>query len=171
MIIMRIIDILSSIPSIVLAMAIIAGLGNGILPMMMALTIRNIATYTRMIRSNALSIVNMEYVESARALGGNTIHIITRHLVPNLLSVILVTGTGIIPIDIRQVATLSFIGLGIVPPRPEWGLMLSDGLTYMSRAPYMIIIPGMAIVIVSLCFSTFGDYLRDAFDPKLKGRA
>jgi peptide/nickel transport system permease protein len=171
LVIMRIIDILNSIPSLVIALAICAGLGNGIWQLIVALSVSNIAMYTRMIRSKAISIVNMEYIESAKALGGGTIHIITTHLVPNLISVILVTGTAQISINITMCATLSFIGLGVQAPRPEWGLMLSGGIAHMLRYPHMVIIPGIAIVITSLCISTFGDFLRDAFDPQLKGRA
>jgi peptide/nickel transport system permease protein len=171
LVIMRIIDILNSIPSLVISLAICAGLGNGIWQLIVALSVSNVAMYTRMIRSKAISIVNMEYIESARVLGGSTSHIIIRHLVPNLISVILVTGTAQISINITMCATLSFIGLGIQAPRPEWGLMLSGGIAHMLRYPYMVIIPGLAIVITSLCISTFGDCLRDAFDPQLKGRA
>jgi ABC-type dipeptide/oligopeptide/nickel transport system permease subunit len=170
-VIMRGIDVLTSIPALIMALAICAGLGAGTWQLIVALSVSNISIYTRMVRSRAITIVNMEYIESATALGGGTVHIITRHLVPNLASVLIVTGTSQISMNIMMTATLGFIGLGVTPPRPEWGLMLSNGITYMGRYPYMVIIPGLAIVITSLCIATFGDYLRDAFDPQLKGRA
>lgn len=170
MFIMRLIDVLSSIPSIVIALAICAGLGNGLWQLIVALSISNIPMHTRMIRSRALTIVHMEYIESATALGAGTPHIIIRHLVPNLASVILVNGTAQVAMNIMMCSALSFIGLGIQPPNPEWGLMLSNGITYMLKSPHMVIIPGLAIILTSLCINTFGDYLRDALDPQLKGR-
>ena len=169
-IIMRVIDILSSIPSMIISIAICAGLGNGIWQLIVALAISSIAFFTRMIRSKSITIVNMEYIESAFALGASIPHVIVSHLVPNLLSIILINGTSQLSINITMCATLSFIGLGIEAPRPEWGLMLSDGITYMSRAPHMVIVPGIAIVLTCLSINTFGDFLRDAFDPQLKGR-
>ena len=170
-VIMRIMDILSSIPGLVIALAICAGLGAGLWQLIVALTVQAIPYQTRMVRSRALSIAQNEYVEAARTMGSGNGHIIFRHLMPNLASIIIVTGTGNVAYNILMGATLSFIGLGVAAPRPEWGLMLSESMMYMARYPYITIVPGLAIVLTALCFNTFGDYLRDAFDPQLKGKA
>ncbi|NLK55820.1 MAG: ABC transporter permease [Clostridiales bacterium] len=170
MVIMRVIDVLSAIPNIVIALSIVAGLGAGVWQLVVAMGISSIPMPTRMIRSKAISIVNMEYIESAKALGAKTPHIITNHLVPNLISIILVVGTSQIAGAIMTTATLSFLGLGVTPPAPEWGLMLNDGMTYMRRDPHMVYVPGAAVLLTSLCVAIFGDFLRDAFDPQLKGR-
>ena len=171
LIIMRFIDVLLGIPNLIIAIAICAGLGGGTWQLIVALTITGITGQTRMQRSRAITIVHMEYIESARALGASTIHIIIRHLVPNLTSIIFIGVTGSISTNIMMISSLGFLGLGVPPPQPEWGLMLNNGVTYMARYPHMIIVPGIAILITSLCVSTFGDMLRDAFDPMLKGRA
>ena len=170
-IIMRVMDILSSIPGLVIALAICAGLGAGLWQLVVALTVQAIPYQTRMVRSRALSIVQNEYIEAARTMGAGMGHIILHHLIPNLASIIIITATGNVAYNILMGATLSFIGLGVAAPRPEWGLMLSESMTYMARYPYVTIVPGCAIVLTALCVNTFGDYLRDAFDPQLKGRA
>lgn len=170
-IIMRVMDILSSIPGLVIALAICAGLGAGLWQLVVALTVQAIPYQTRMVRSRALSIAQNEYIEAARLQGAGIGHIIVRHLLPNLASIVIVTATGNVSYNILMGATLSFIGLGVAAPRPEWGLMLSESMTYMARYPYITIVPGCAIVLTALCINTFGDCLRDAFDPQLKGRA
>lgn len=169
--IMRIIDILSCIPGMVLALAICASLGNGIVQLLIALAVSGIPMHTKMIRSLALSVSKKEYVESAVALGAKPSYIIWRHLCPNLASIIIINGTAQVSINIMQGATLGFIGLGVKAPTPEWGTMLSEGLSYMIRNQFMVMIPGIALCIAALCINTFGDCLRDAFDPQLKGRA
>lgn len=169
--IMRIMDILSSIPGLVIALAICAGLGAGLWQLVVALTVQAIPYQTRMVRSRALSIAQNEYIEAARTMGAGTGHIIKQHLLPNLASIIIVTATGNVAYNILMGATLSFIGLGVAAPRPEWGLMLSESMNSMTRYPHVAIVPGCAIVLTALCINTFGDYLRDAFDPQLKGRA
>ncbi len=171
MIIMRIMDILSSVPGIIISLAICSGLGNGIWQLMTAITISGVSYHTRMIRSYSLSVAQMEYVESSTALGGTPTHIMFKHLFPNIISIIIIQCAGNVSGNILQVATLSFIGLGIKPPRPEWGSMLNEGLTYMMRSPFMVWVPGIALVFTSLVINTFGDCLRDAFDPQLKGKA
>ena len=171
LIIMRCIDILSSVPGIIISLAICSGLGNGIAQLMLAITISGISLHTRMIRSVSISVAQMEYVESSTALGGTPTHIMFKHLFPNIISIIIIQGAGNVAGNIMTVATLSFIGLGIKPPRPEWGSMLNEGLTYMMRYPFMVFVPGIALVFTSLMINTFGDCLRDAFDPQLKGKA
>lgn len=170
-IIMRIIDILSCIPGMVIALAICASLGNGIPQLLTALTISGIPMHTKMIRSMALSVSKKDFVESAVALGGRPGYIMWRHLCPNLASVIIINGTAQVSINIMQGATLGFIGLGVKAPTPEWGTMLSDGLSFMLRNQYMVLIPGIVLCLAALCINTFGDCLRDAFDPQLKGKS
>jgi peptide/nickel transport system permease protein len=170
-VIMRVIDILGSIPALVIALAICAGLGRGIMPLLVALSIQAIPYQTKMIRSNALTVAQMEYIEAARALGANSMHVALRHLIPNIASIIIIVSTANVSYNILMGATLSFIGIGIEAPRPEWGMMLSESLNSMTRYPLLVILPGCAIVLTALCINTLGDSLRDALDPKLKGKA
>ena len=170
-IIMRIIDVISCIPGMVIALAICASLGNGIPQLLVALTIAGIPMHTKMYRSVALSVSKKDYIESAIALGGKPSYIMRRHLVPNLASVIIINGTAQVSSNIMQGATLGFIGLGVKAPTPEWGTMLSEGLSFMLRNQYMVLIPGIVLCLTALCINTFGDCLRDAFDPQLKGKS
>jgi peptide/nickel transport system permease protein len=170
-IIMRIIDVISCIPSLVVALAICAALGNGIPQLIVALLFSSLPMHVKMFRSVALTVSKMEYVESAVALGGKPWYIMVRHLWPNLASIIIVNGTAQISMSIMMGATLGFIGLGVKAPTPEWGTMLSEGLKYMMRNQYMVLIPGIALALAALFVNTFGDCLRDAFDPQLKGKA
>ncbi len=170
MIIMRACDILSGIPGMVLAMAICAGLGGGTVQLLIALSIGGIPVHTRMIRSKAISVSSMEYMEAAGALGSKTGRTLIKHLVPNIDSMIIIQFTGSIAQNIMMCASLSFINLGVKAPTPEWGILLSDGMTYMKLSPWLAVFPGVFIVFMSLCINTFGDCLRDAFDPKLKGK-
>lgn len=171
LIIMRFIDVISCVPGMVVALAICAALGNGIPQLLVALTVSGLPMHTRMIRSVALGVSKMDYVESAVALGGSPGYIMWRHMVPNLASVIIVNGTTQVSINIMQGATLGFIGLGVREPTPEWGTMLSSGLTFMLNSPHTVLIPGIALCLAALCINTFGDCLRDAFDPQLKGKS
>jgi peptide/nickel transport system permease protein len=170
-IIMRIVDVLTSIPSLLIAITIVASLGNGMWQLVVALSIGSIPMLTRMIRSSAISIVNMEYIESAKAIGAKTGRIISKHLFPNIISMVIVQGTAGVARTILIGAMLSFVGLGVRSPMPEWGLMLNEGMALMRTHSYMVMFPGIAIILTSLCIMTFGDDLRDAFDPQLKGRA
>ena len=171
MIIMRCLDVLSSIPALVLAMAICAGIGNGMWQLITALSIGGISGFTRMFRSKALIIANMEYMEAGKALGASTPWLMTKYLFPNIISVVLVQGSMMVSSNVLMGATLSFIGLGVQPPQPEWGSMLSEALTYFQLYPRLVIVPGVFLILTSLCINTFGDCLRDALDPQLEGRA
>lgn len=169
-IIMRIVDVISCIPGTVVALAICASLSNGIPQLLLALAISGIPMHTKMIRSMALSVSKKEYIESAVALGGKPGYIMFRHMCPNLASVMIINGTTQVSVNIMQGAALGFIGLGVKAPTPEWGTMLSDGLTFFSHS-HMVLIPGLMLCFAALCINTFGDCLRDAFDPQLKGKA
>jgi len=170
-VIMRIIDVISCIPGLVLALAICAALGNGIPQLIVALFFSGLPMHTKMIRSVALGVAKMEYVESAIALGAKQSYIMVRHLIPNLASIIIINGTAQISMNIMMGATLGFVGLGVKAPTPEWGTMLADGLSYMMRNQYMVMVPGLVLAFAALFINTFGDCLRDALDPQLKGRA
>ena len=167
-IIMRFIDILISIPGILLAIAIASALGPGLVNVMIAVGIAAVPEYARITRAQVLTIREQEFVEAARAIGGNDFRIISRHILPNAMAPIIVQATIGLSGAILSAAGLSFIGLGIQPPIPEWGFMLSDGRRFLREFPHMVTFPGLAIVTVVLAINMVGDGLRDALDPKLK---
>ncbi len=166
--IMRTMDILLSIPSILLAIAIAASLGPGLFNLMIAVGISATPNYARIVRGSVLSIRNQEFVEAAKAVGSSDLRIIAKHIIPNCLAPIIVQATLGVAIAILTAAGLSFIGLGIQPPIPEWGSMLSGGREYIRDYAYMTIFPGLSIMITILALNFLGDGLRDALDPKLK---
>lgn len=170
-VIMRIVDVISCIPSLVMALAICAALGNGIPQLVFALFFTGIPMHTKMVRSVALGVANMDYVESAVALGAKQKYIMYRHMVPNLASIIIINGTAQVSMNIMMGATLGFVGLGVKAPTPEWGTMLAEGLNYMLRNQYMVMVPGIVLAVAALFINSLGDCLRDALDPQLKGRA
>lgn len=167
----RIIDTLMSIPSLLLALSIVAGFGVGLPQLVIALAAGQIANFTRIIRSAALVVVNQEYIEAAKVLGATNSWIILRYVVPNIIGTILIQGTMQVSQNILMGATLSFVGLGAQVPRPEWGAMLGEGLAFMQYKPHLVIFPGICLMLTALSINTFGDCLRDAFDPRLKGKA
>lgn len=167
-ILMRFIDILQSIPDILLAIAILAALGPGLANLMVAVGIASIPGYARIVRSSVLSIRDMEFIEAARANGSSDFRIIFKHIIPNCLAPIIVQATLGVAYAIINAAGLSFIGLGLEPPTPEWGAMLSDGRSFIRDYPHMTVFPGLAIMITIFALNVLGDGLRDAMDPKLK---
>lgn len=167
-VLMRVVDIMLAFPSILLAIAITAMLGPELKNAMIAIGVVNIPFYARIVRSTVLSVKETEYVEAARAIGGNDLRIIFRHVLPNCMAPIIVQTTMGIGTAILDAAGLSFLGLGAQPPTPEWGAMLSDGRSVMQQAPWMMFYPGLAIMLVVLGFNLLGDGLRDALDPRLK---
>ena len=166
--IMRAMDVLLSIPSILLAIAIAASLGPGLFNLMIAVGISSTPNYARIVRGSVLSIRNQEFVEAAKAVGSSDLRIILKHIIPNCMAPIIVQATLGVAIAILTAAGLSFIGLGIQPPIPEWGAMLSGGREYIRDYAYMTVFPGLAIMITILALNFLGDGLRDALDPKLK---
>jgi len=167
-VVMRFIDILMAVPNILLAIAIASALGPGLTNVMIAVGIGQVPEYARITRASVLTIREREFVEAARAVGGNDLRIITRHILPNAMAPIIVQATVGLSGAILSAAGLSFLGLGIQPPTPEWGFMLSDGRRFMRDFPHMVTFPGLAIVTIVLAINMVGDGLRDAFDPKLK---
>ena len=165
---MRVMDIFLAIPNILLSIAIVAALGPSIRNMMIAIAISNVPPFARIVRSSVLTIKGEEYIEAARAIGASDNRIVFRHIVPNSMAPVIVQITLCIAGSILAVASLSFIGLGIQPPTPEWGSMLSGGRQYIRNAPWVCIFPGIAIMLSILSLNLLGDGLRDALDPKLK---
>lgn len=168
--IMRCMDILLSIPSLLLAVAIVAALGPGLINLMIAVGISNIPGYSRTVRAAVMSIKEMEYVEAAKASGSSNLRIIFKHTIPNSMAPIIVQATLGVAHSILTAAGMSFMGLGIQPPTPEWGSMLSGGRAYIRDYSYMTLFPGLAIMVTILSLNFLGDGLRDALDPKLKNR-
>ena len=167
-IIMRVVDVLLAIPNILMAIAIASALGPGMVNVMIAVGIGSIPGFARIVRAAVLTVRENEFVEAARAIGGNDFRIITRHILPNCMAPIIIQSTLGLAGAILSAAGLSFIGLGIQPPTPEWGYMLSQGRRFIRDYPHLSLYPGLAIVIVVLALNMLGDGLRDAFDPKLK---
>lgn len=167
-IIMRAMDMLLAIPQILLAIAIVAALGPGLVNLMIAVGISSIPGYARIVRASVLSIKDQEFVEAARAAGSSNTRIIFKHIIPNVMAPIIVQATLGVALAILTAAGLSFIGLGISPPTPEWGSMLSGGRGYIRDYWYMTLFPGLAIVITIFGLNVLGDGLRDALDPRLK---
>ena len=167
-IIMRIMDIVQCIPSLLLAIAIVAALGPGMFNVLLAMTVSSIPGFTRVTRSVILTEVDQEYVEAAKSCGTSDIRIILRHILPNAMGPIIVQATMSVAGMIIATSGLSYLGMGTQPPTPEWGSMLTEGQEYIRTAPYLVVFPGLAIVLTSLSINLFGDGLRDALDPKLK---
>lgn len=167
-VIMRCMDIMLSIPSVLLALAIVAVFGTSTVNLMIATGVSTVPSYARLIRAAILSIKDQEFVEAARAVGTSDMVIITKHILPNCLAPILVQATFGVATAILTVAGLSFVGLGLQPPIPEWGSMLSDARTYIRDYSYMMVSPSVAIALTVFCLNALGDGLRDALDPKLR---
>lgn len=167
-IIMRVVDILQAVPPFLLAICISAALGTGVEKTAIALAIGYIPSYARIMRAQVLSIRGQEYVDAARLSGGSHLRIMLRHIAPNTLSPIIVDSTLKLGDCILSISGLSFIGLGVRPPTPEWGSMLSVGRQYIMDFWPMVVFPGLAIIMTLFGFNLFGDGLRDALDPRLK---
>ena len=167
-IIMRAIDIVLSIPSILLAISIAAMLGQGLFNLMIAIGVSEIPRYARVVRAQILLVKDQEFVEAARAVGAGDLHIILFHILPNCLAPMIVQATIGVATAILDAAGLSFIGLGIQPPIPDWGGMLSAGRQYIRDYWYIVTFPGLMIMMTIYSLNLFGDGLRDALDPRLK---
>ncbi len=165
-ILMRIVDVLLAFPGLILALVISGMLGPGLLNVMLALVAVWWVGYARVIRGMVLSVKEKEFVLAARACGTSGLGIIIRHILPNVLSPVIVLATLDMGKLIIAISGLSFLGLGSQPPAPEWGAMLNDGHSYMQVAPQLMIYPGLCIMMVVLAFNLLGDGLRDALDPR-----
>lgn len=166
--IMRIMDIFLAIPGTLFAITIVAALGTSTVNLMIALSISSIPRFARIVRSSVMVVRDVEFIEAAKAIGANNFRIITQHVIPNSLAPVIVQTTLTVATIILTIAGLSFLGLGVSAPQPEWGAMLSSARTYMREYSYMTLFPGLAIMITILSLNLLGDGLRDALDPRLK---
>jgi peptide/nickel transport system permease protein len=167
-VIMRVMDVFFAFPDILLALTIVAVLGPSLTNTMVAIGIVFTPVFTRLVRSAVLSVKENEYLTSAVAIGVQPLQIITRHITPNIMAPFIVQISLALSGAILTEAALSFLGLGVQPPDPSWGVMLNASRTYMEFAPWTILFPVTAIVFTILCFNLLGDSLRDILDPKLK---
>lgn len=166
--IMRLLDIFMSVPDILFTMAVVYALGANFTNLLIALTLAYFTNYVRLVRSQVLNLAEQDYVEAARAGGSGNARIILSHIIPNAIGVIIVNTTLNVAKIILYESTLSFLGLGMPPPHPEWGLMLSEAREFMRTAPWLMLFPAIAIVITAASINLIGDGMRDALDPHLK---
>lgn len=167
-IVMRLCDVLNCVPGLLFALAIVAALGSSMKNLLIAVTIVSLPGFIRIVRSVILSIVEQEYILAAKACDSSNFVIITRHILPNAMGPIIVQASMSVASMMLTAAGLSFIGMGVQPPEPEWGVMLSSAREYMTQAPYLLAFPGIAIALSALSLNLVGDGLRDALDPRLK---
>lgn len=163
---MRIIDVLQAFPGLLLAIAIVSILGPGLTNAMIAVGISRIPQFARMQRSVVLVVKEQQYVESSRAVGANNARTVIKHIIPNTISLLAILATVDMGTAILVTGTLGFLGLGAIPPTPEWGAMLSDGRDMLLFAPHVVFAPGIAIALAVLGFNLMGDGIRDALDVK-----
>ena len=166
--IMRFVDIWMAIPSLLLNITIVAVLGVGLQNVMIAIGISSIPGYCRTIRASILSIKSSDFIEASKACGASDLYLIATHIIPNSLAPLIVQATLRMGASILVCASMSFMGLGVVPPTPEWGAMLSTGRSFLRDYPHLCTFPGAAIMYTVLAMNLFGDGVRDALDPKLK---
>lgn len=163
------VEVLMAFPGILLALAVVAIFGFGILKLTLAIGINSVPTMAWLARGSARSVRTMDYIEASRALGQRTGRIMFAHVLPNILSPIIVQGTLRLATAVLTASTLSFLGLGVQPPAPEWGAMIASSVAYLRVAAHATLIPGVVLMLVVLGFNLAGDGLRDAWDPTMKG--
>ncbi len=166
-IIMRIMEIMMCLPSMILAIAIVVALGGSILNMVVAVGISNVPKFARIVRSSVMGVRNTEYVQAAQIIGTPFIPLLFRHILRNCMGPVIVQATLIFAMSILSISSLSFLGLGIQAPTPEWGNMLSDGKDYMRGNAYLVLAPALAIFFSIFSLNLIGDGLRDALDPRM----
>lgn len=167
-ILMRIVDIFLAIPNTLLAITLVAALGQGMFNLLLATALSQVPAFARVVRSAILTVKEQDYIEAARVYGATDGRIILRYIIPNAIGPIIVQATMNVARAILAISSLSFIGLGISPPTPEWGSMLSDAKSQMRYFPHLVMIPGAAIALAVISLNLIGDGLRDALDPRLK---
>ena len=167
-IVMRLMDVMLAFPGILLALIVISLLGSSLTNVMIAVGVGNIPPFTRLVRSAVLSTRGNLYVEAARVVGCRDLRVMLRHILPNMLAPLVVFATLGVASAILSGAALSFLGLGVQPPDPEWGLMLADGRGYLRGYWWMATFPGLAIMLSTLAINMLGDGLRDVMDPRLR---
>ncbi len=169
-VLMRIVDAVIAFPSIILALAIVAVLKPSLFNVMLAIGITFVPLFARLVRSQVLSLRESDFVSAARATGASDLRIITRDILPNSLSPIIVQATLAVGFAVLAEASLSYLGVGVQPPTPSWGSSINQGANLLQRAPWLSIFPGLAILVLVLALNLFGDALRDQLDPRLRGR-
>ena len=168
-ILMRFVDIWGSIPGIMLAIAIVAVFsGEGAMSIVCGLSMGAVPNMARTFRGAIFTVIDNDYVESSRSMGASAMRIMLKHLLPNAVGPVILSVVGLLGVEVLCVSALSFVGIGITPPTPEWGALLSAGKQYLSTAPYLGLYPGVMIMLSVLGFNLLGDGLRDALDPRLK---
>jgi peptide/nickel transport system permease protein len=168
---LRVMELMQAFPSIPLAIAIVAIIGPGLTSTVLAITIVGIPGGMRVARAMTLGLRDLEYVDASRSLGAGSTHILMRHVLPNLISFVVVNATLGVGGVILTAAALGFLGLGAQPPAPEWGVMIADAVPFLRQSPHLALFPGLAIMATVLGFNFLGDGLRDALDPSLSGTA
>ncbi len=167
-ILMRAVDVLMAVPSVLLAMAIITALGNGVWKLIIALAVSQVARFARTVRASVLTLRNVEYVEAARCFGASSLKIILKHILPNGIGPIIVSATITLGQTILSISSMGYLGLGVASPTPEWGTIISENKMNIGTYPYLGLIPGICICLAVMAVNFIGDGLRDAFDPKTK---
>jgi ABC-type dipeptide/oligopeptide/nickel transport system permease subunit len=166
--VMRVMDALLAFPGLILALAITAALGPSLVNAMVAIGIVGIPHFARLARGQVLTLRDLDYVISARSIGAGDRQILTSHIVPNMLTPIVIQASLSVAFAILTEASLSFLGLGVQPPTPSWGFMLNQGRDYIGQAPWLAVFPGVSIFLVVMAFNLLGDAIRDALDPRLR---
>lgn len=169
LVIMRTLDVSFAFPSIFLAIAITGALGPGMVNVLIALTIVLVPPIARVVRTSVMEVKHQEYIEAARGCGAHDYRIISRHVLPNVLSPVVVYCTLLVALVVVIASGLSFLGLGVQPPIPDWGRMVAEGREVLVVAPHVAAFPGLMLLIFSLAFNFLGDGLRDALDPRMRG--
>jgi peptide/nickel transport system permease protein len=159
------VEVLMAFPGILLALAVVAVFGFGVFRLILAIGVYSVPTMAWLARGSALDVARMEYVEASRAMGGRNRRIMLRHILPNILTPIIVQGTLRLATAVLTAATLSFLGLGVQPPQPEWGGMIASSVAYIRVAPHATVVPGVALMLVVLGFNIAGDGLSESLDP------
>jgi peptide/nickel transport system permease protein len=165
---MRIMDVFLAIPQMLMAIAVVAALGTDMFNLLIALSVSQIPRFARIVRSSILTVKGQDYIEAARACGTSNSRIISKHILPNAIGPIIVQATLNVAITILVISALSFVGLGVQPPTPEWGSMMADSKSQLRYHPYLVIIPGIFVGLTVMSLNVIGDGLRDALDPRLK---
>ncbi|MDO4492493.1 MAG: ABC transporter permease [Clostridia bacterium] len=167
-IVMRLCDVLTSVPAILFALAVVAALGANMVNLIIAITVISVPSYIRIVRSVVLSIADRDYIHAARLCGRSDAGILFGHVLPNAMGPIIVQASMNVASMMLTAASLSFVGMGVQAPVPEWGAMLNEARDFMMNQPYLLAFPGLAIVLCALSLNLVGDGLRDALDPRMK---
>lgn len=166
-VIMRVMDILQAIPSMLMAVCVVATVGTGVWQLILAMSISNVPFFAKTVRSAALTVRSSEYVEASRTVGAQNLRLMFKHVLPNCVGHVIIFAVSSVSGCIMLISMLSYIGLGVQPPLPEWGSLLAAGKSYIMSHPTLVIFPGLCILITVFAFNLFGDGVRDALDPRL----